>query len=84
MPEICRFYGIRITIYFDEHPPSHFHAEYGGDEAVFSVDTGNLLQGQIPKTAERLVKNGMCCNEIKLGRYGIKSNKRSCLSLCRR
>ncbi|NWF66483.1 MAG: DUF4160 domain-containing protein [Campylobacterales bacterium] len=28
MPEISSFYGIRITIYFDEHPPMHFHAEY--------------------------------------------------------
>ena len=30
MPEICRFYGIVIRMYFREHGPPHFHAEYGG------------------------------------------------------
>ena len=56
MPEICRFYGIRITIYFDEHPPSHFHAEYGEYEAVFSVETGDIINGHLPATARKLVK----------------------------
>ena len=44
MPELCRFYGIRITIYFDDHLPSHFHAEYG-----------TLLNGKLPSTAKKLV-----------------------------
>ncbi len=32
MPEISRFYGIIIRMYFDDHDPLHFHAIYGGDE----------------------------------------------------
>ncbi|MBR1656884.1 MAG: DUF4160 domain-containing protein [Synergistaceae bacterium] len=34
MPEISRFYGIRIYMYYDEHNPPHFHAKYDGDEAL--------------------------------------------------
>ncbi len=55
MPEISRFYGIRITIYFDDHPPSHFHAEYGEHEAVFSIKNGDMINGNLPKTAKKLV-----------------------------
>ena len=56
MPELSRFYGIRITIYFDDHPPSHFHAEYGEYEAVFSIKDGEMIQGKLPKIAKKLVK----------------------------
>jgi hypothetical protein len=42
MPEISRFYGIVITIYYDEHLPPHFHARYGEDRAAF------LLSGETP------------------------------------
>lgn len=33
MPEISRFFSIRITMYYDEHRPPHFHAEYNGQKA---------------------------------------------------
>jgi hypothetical protein len=56
MPEISRFYGIRITIYFDDHLPSHFHAEYGEFEAVFSIESGNMINGKLPSTAKKLIK----------------------------
>ena len=56
MLEISRFYGIRITIYFDDHPPSHFHAEYGEYEAVFSIENGEMINGELPKTAKKLIK----------------------------
>ena len=38
MPEICRFYGIVIRMYWNEHRPPQFHAEYGGREAVVSIN----------------------------------------------
>jgi hypothetical protein len=56
MPEISRFYGIRILIYFDDHPPRHFHAEYGEYEAVFSIESGEIINGNLPNTAKKLVK----------------------------
>ena len=39
MPELCRFYGIVVRMYFGDHPPAHFHAVYGGDEAVIEIET---------------------------------------------
>ena len=55
MPEICRFYGIVIRMYFDDHPPPHFHAAYGGEEAVFGIDNLAVLNGRLPRRARDLV-----------------------------
>ena len=38
MPEISLFYGIKITMYWDDHNPPHFHAEYGKYKAIFDID----------------------------------------------
>ena len=45
MPEVRRFYGIVIRIYYRNHPPSHFHAMYGGDEALIEIETGEINRG---------------------------------------
>jgi len=55
MPEISRFYGIIIYIYFREHNPPHFHAVYGGDEALIEIDTLGVLSGNLPPKALGLV-----------------------------
>lgn len=34
MPEICRFFGIIISMYYDDHPPPHFHVRYGEEKAL--------------------------------------------------
>ena len=39
MPEISRFYGIVIQMYFGDHPPPHFHARYAGQSAKLDIDT---------------------------------------------
>ena len=38
MPEISLFYGIRVTMYYDDHNPPHFHAEYNGNKAIIRID----------------------------------------------
>ena len=38
MPEISLFYGIRITMYYEDHNPPYFHAEYNGNKAVIDID----------------------------------------------
>jgi hypothetical protein len=48
MPEISRFYGIIIKMYFGDHHPPHFHVEYGSDEALISINTLGLIQGKLP------------------------------------
>jgi len=56
MLEICRFFGIVIRMYFDEHDPPHFHAEYQGYKSVFDFK-GNVIKGNLnSKTATRLVR----------------------------
>ena len=55
MPEVSRFYGISIFLYPREHPPAHFHALYGDDEAVFDIATLRILQGSLSNRAHSLV-----------------------------
>ena len=55
MPELCRFYGIVIRMYFDDHGPPHFHAIYGGDEAVIGIESLAVLAGRLPPRAQGLV-----------------------------
>ena len=38
MPEIALFYGIRVTMYYDDHNPPHFHAECNGNKAIIEID----------------------------------------------
>lgn len=55
MPCVCRFFGIAIYFYFSEHSPPHFHAIYGGDEAVYEIKTLRLYAGNLPRRAHNLV-----------------------------
>ncbi len=55
MPEICRFYGIVIKIFFDEDNPPHFHAEYADFEALIEIDTLAVFAGSLPPRALGLV-----------------------------
>ena len=48
MPELCRFDGITIRIYFREHGPPHFHAIYGELEAQINIDNLAVLNGDLP------------------------------------
>ena len=58
MPELSRFYGIIIRMYFESgsHHAPHFHAHYGDEEAVFGLDRIELLAGQLPRRQARLVE----------------------------
>lgn len=56
MPRISSFYGIVITMYFGDHPPPHFHARYGEEEAKISIATGEILAGELSGRALRLVR----------------------------
>lgn len=48
MPEITRFSGIIIRMYFDDHPPPHFHAIYGDYEAQVSIEPIEILRSNLP------------------------------------
>ena len=55
MPEISRFYGIVIRMYFNDHNPPHFHAYYSGCEAVINIRTLAVISGRLPGRALGLV-----------------------------
>lgn len=56
MPEISRFLGIIIAMYYNDHAPPHFHAKYGDFEAVIAIDTGEVVGGRIPPRVLGLVQ----------------------------
>jgi hypothetical protein len=56
MPVITRFYGIVIKMYFNDHLPPHLHAIYGEYNGVFALDTLELIEGDLPQRAVKLVK----------------------------
>lgn len=55
MPEISRFYGIVIKMFFDDHNPPHFHAFYGEYEALIDINTFAVFAGNLPPRALGLV-----------------------------
>lgn len=66
MPELCRFYGIVIRMYYADHAPPHFHAYYGGDEALIGIDTLAVLQGRLPPRALGLVTEWASLHSLDL------------------
>ena len=55
MPEVSRFYGIIIALYYNEHNPPHFHAKYGEFQAEIDIRTLQIINGEIPKRAKALI-----------------------------
>lgn len=66
MPEIARFYGIVIKLFFADHPPPHFHAVYGEYVGLFSIDTLEMIEGDLPKVAKKLVLDWAKVNQPSL------------------
>lgn len=55
MPEICRFLGIVIRMFYDEHNPPHFHVEYAEYKASIAINNFALLEGYLPSKIHGLV-----------------------------
>lgn len=55
MPEICRFFGIVIKVFYDDHFPPHFHAEYGEHHIRVNITTLSVVEGRFPPKALGLV-----------------------------
>ena len=47
MPEICRFFGISIRMYYNDHAPPHFHAVYGEQKAIVDIRTLMVIEGRL-------------------------------------
>jgi hypothetical protein len=70
MPEICRFLGIVITMYFDEHNPPHFHVRYNEYRASIEIQTLNVVAGAIPAKVRGLVEESESCTNRSFWKCG--------------
>jgi hypothetical protein len=66
MPEICRFYGIVIRMYFNDHNPPHFHADYAGQEARVNIAAIALISGRLPPRALGMVMEWTALHQDEL------------------
>lgn len=57
MPEISRFFGIVIMVFYKDHLPPHFHAKYGDLWGKFNIETGEMIEGNLTRRAIRLVQD---------------------------
>ncbi|MCC6329161.1 MAG: DUF4160 domain-containing protein [Acidobacteria bacterium] len=66
MPEVARFYGIIIKLFFGNHPPPHFHAVYGEFVGLFDIRTLEMFEGDLPSRAKNLVVEWAEQNKLEL------------------
>lgn len=68
MPEISRFYGIVIKMFFKpkEHEPSHIHAIYGEHMGIFDLQSLEMTEGDLPKKARELVTEWLTTHQNEL------------------
>lgn len=55
MPEIARFFGIIVAMYYDDHDPPHFHARYGSQKARIAIDDLSFLDGRVSPRVRSLI-----------------------------
>jgi len=55
MPEVSRFFGVVIAIFYDDHNPPHFHARYEGFKAVIDMNSLVMREGPLPPRVYGLV-----------------------------
>lgn len=66
MPEISRFLGIAIRMFFDDHNPPHFHAEFQEFKAIIEIHTAEVLEGYLPPKQLKLVQAWAIIHEDEL------------------
>ena len=66
MPEICRFYGIIIAMFYGDHGPPHFHARYGSHKIVIRIADLSIFEGKLPPRALGLVMEWAARRQDKL------------------
>jgi len=66
MPQVSRFFGIIISMYYDEHNPPHFHATYGEYQAEIAIQDLNVLIGKLPSRVLGLVVEWASVHQTEL------------------
>ena len=76
MPTISRFFGITIRMYFGDHAPPHFHAQYAEDEALIRIDDRSLVEGRLPRRALALVREWAALHALELTENWDRARRR--------
>ena len=66
MPQLSRFFGIVIYMYYNEHNPPHFHAKYNEFEALISIDGLSVIQGSLPPRVLGMVMEWAILHSVEL------------------
>jgi hypothetical protein len=66
MPEISRFYGIVVQMYYNDHDPPHFHVRYSGQRALMAIDGFAVLRGNLTARAVNLVREWAALHQAEL------------------
>jgi hypothetical protein len=66
MPEISRFFGMVIAMYYNDHAPPHFHVRYGRQKAIIGIDPIALLAGHLSPKAHALVLEWAALHQAEL------------------
>ena len=66
MPQISNFFGIIIKMFFDEHNPPHFHAQYGNHDCCIDIRTFSVIEGYLPPRVLGLVIEWAIINKEEL------------------
>lgn len=79
MPTISLFYGIRISMNYNEHQPPHFHVEYQDDEASINILTGEIT-GRMPRRALNLIWSWLDEHQAELLENWERARQRQALN----
>lgn len=76
MPEISRFFGIVVQMYFNEHNPPHFHVRYNGYRAQIDIETLGIIDGHLPPKVLALVVEWASIhqNELRKNWFNIQKD----------
>jgi hypothetical protein len=66
MPELSRFYGIIIRMFYGDHAPPHFHAVYQGQEIKVNINTLEIIEGGMSRRAQTLVREWATLHQSEL------------------
>jgi uncharacterized protein DUF4160 len=76
MPEISRFFGIIIAIFYENHPPPHFHVRYGSQQAIVAIETLQVLEGKLSPRVLGLVVEWAMMHRAELARAWEQARQR--------
>ncbi len=82
MPTICIFRGIKICLYWNDHMPPHFHALYGGDEVIVSIEELEVLEGSLPPKQLKMLLGWAAFRQDELrDNWKLAENKQELFSI---